>query len=51
MRGSGSGYGFEAITQIGEGLEQAGRNQTPDEVSRWSAELADYLERVEIVRE
>ncbi len=51
MRGSGSGYGFEAITQIGEGLERAGRNRTPDEVPRWLAELADYLERVELVRE
>ena len=51
MRGSGSGYGFEAITQIGESLEQAGRNRTPDEVPHWLAELANYLERVEIVSE
>jgi CheY-like chemotaxis protein/HPt (histidine-containing phosphotransfer) domain-containing protein len=51
MRGSGSGYGFEAITQIGESLEQAGRNRMPDEVPRWLAELANYLERVEIVSE
>jgi HPt (histidine-containing phosphotransfer) domain-containing protein len=51
MRGSGSGYGFEAITQIGECLERAGRNRTPDEVPRWLAELADYLERVEVMRE
>jgi signal transduction histidine kinase/DNA-binding response OmpR family regulator len=51
MRGSGSGYGFEAITQIGECLEQAGRNRTPEEVPRWLAELSDYLERVETVSE
>ena len=51
MRGSGSGYGFDAITRIGECLEQAGRNRTPDEVPRWLAELSDYLERVETVNE
>jgi CheY-like chemotaxis protein/HPt (histidine-containing phosphotransfer) domain-containing protein len=50
MRGSGAGYGFEAITQIGEVLEQAGRHRTPDAVLRCLAELADYLERVEIVK-
>ncbi len=49
MRGSGAGYGFEAITRIGELLERAGRNRVPDEIPRWVAELADYLERVEIV--
>ena len=51
MRGSGSGYGFDTITQIGECLEQAGRSNAPHEIPRWLAELADYLERVEIVRE
>jgi signal transduction histidine kinase/DNA-binding response OmpR family regulator len=49
MRGSGSGYGFETITELGELFEQAGRNRIPDEIPRWVAELADYLERVEIV--
>ena len=51
IRGSGSGYGFETITQLGELLEQAGRNRIPDEIPRWVAELADYLERVEIVND
>ncbi len=51
MRGSGAGYGFEAITQIGEGLERAGRDRAPHDVRRWVHELAAYLERVETVSE
>jgi HPt (histidine-containing phosphotransfer) domain-containing protein len=51
MRGSGSGYGFDKITQIGESLEQAGRNRAPGEIPRWLAELSDYLGRVETVSE
>jgi len=51
MRGSGTGYGFEAITRIGARLEQAGRNRTPEEIPRCLAELADFLERVEIAGE
>jgi signal transduction histidine kinase/DNA-binding response OmpR family regulator len=48
MRGSGAGYGFDAITRIGGRLEQAGRNRRSEEVAPCLAELADFLERVEI---
>ena len=51
MKGSGGGYGFEAITDIGRSLEQAAKNENPTEILKQAAELATYLERVEIVFE
>jgi HPt (histidine-containing phosphotransfer) domain-containing protein len=51
MRGSGAGYGFEAITRIGECLEETARARRPEEAQRWTEELAAYLARVEIVSE
>jgi DNA-binding response OmpR family regulator len=51
MKGSGAGYGFEAITQIGERLERAGRDRRPEETRECVTELEAYLERVEIAHE
>lgn len=49
MRGSGGGYGFDTITEIGSALEQAARGRNPDEIHRWVGELLTYLERVQVV--
>jgi len=49
MKGSGGGYGFDTITEIGGSLEQAARNREPDAIRRWVDELLTYLERVQII--
>src|SRR5262249_21655273 len=49
MKGSGGGYGFDTITEIGSALEQAARSREPDAIRRWVGELLTYLERVQIV--
>ena len=51
MKGSGGGYGFQAITVIGQSLEQAAKCRSPREIERLVEELASYLERVEVVYE
>lgn len=51
MRGSGGGYGFDAITEIGGVLEQAAKAKDAEEIRRRISELASYLERVEVTYE
>jgi len=51
MKGSGGGYGFDAITAMGSALEQAAQDRDPDTIRHWVGELATYLERVDIVYE
>ena len=47
LRGSGGGFGFQAITDIGAGLEQAA-GVSDIEVSRdWVGRLTSYLDRVD----
>lgn len=48
MKGSGGGYGFERITEIGGNLESAAKVQDALSAERIIAELQDYLNRVEI---
>ena len=49
MKGSGGGYGFDTITEIGGALEQAAKEGEPDAIRRWMDELRMYLERVQVV--
>jgi HPt (histidine-containing phosphotransfer) domain-containing protein len=49
MKGSGGGYGFHAVTDIGGAIEQAAKAGYHEEISTWLDSLAHYLERVEIV--
>jgi len=51
MKGSGGGYGFDAITDIGLSLEQAAKGKNSEEIQRWVEELSNYLEKVEVVYE
>ncbi len=51
MKGSGGGYGFDAITDIGQSLEQAAKDENPTEVLKLAKDLVTYLARVEIVYE
>lgn len=49
MKGTGGGYGFAAITEIGRALEQAAGARDADAVQEWTDELLGFLERVEVV--
>ena len=48
LRGSGGGFGFQAITDIGAGLEQAAEGADTDASRKWVGELSSYLDRVEL---
>ena len=49
MKGAGSSYGFDAITDIGAGLEKAAVNADNEASREWVRELTRYLDRVEVV--
>ncbi len=51
MKGSGGGYGFDLITEIGKSLEIAGKDSNAQEAQKWLAELANLLEVVEVIYE
>ena len=51
MKGSGGGYGFDEITEIGRAIEMASKDGDTDRVLRATVELEDYLRRVDIVFE
>ena len=48
MKGAGGGYGFEEISEIGDKLEQAAKNEEKRTIRILADELAAYLEKVEI---
>ena len=49
MKGSGGGYGFDAITDIGTMLEKAAEEGGVEAIRREIVRLEDYLQRVVIV--
>ena len=49
IRGSGGGYGFEQLAEIGTRLEQAGIARRPEQIESCLADLAEFLQRVEVV--
>ena len=49
MKGSGGGYGFPFITEIGAGLERAAIARDADIIRNAISELRHYLAQVEIV--
>ena len=51
MKGVGGGYGFDAITDLGRALEQAGKVRDFETAGNVIRELADYLENVEVAHE
>jgi len=51
MKGIGSSYGFPPITEIGRKLEEAASAGSKDVIKKLAAELADYLDRVEVTTE
>jgi CheY-like chemotaxis protein len=51
MKGSGAGYGFNRITEIGASLEQAAGRRAPMEIRARSADLVEYLDGLHVVYE
>jgi HPt (histidine-containing phosphotransfer) domain-containing protein len=49
MKGSGGGYGFDAITTIGRTIEDAAKARDSESIARAVDELFDYLQRVDVV--
>ena len=49
MKGSGAGYGFNRITEIGASLEQAAGRRAPEEIRARSLELVRYLDGLHVV--
>jgi hypothetical protein len=48
MRGTGAGYGFPFLTEIGGKIETAARQRHTDEVKAGIDELARWLDRNDI---
>jgi HPt (histidine-containing phosphotransfer) domain-containing protein len=48
MKGTGGGYGFEDLTQIGAELEKAADSGNADEISSLVRRLEQYLDNVVI---
>ncbi|MFK8068636.1 MAG: Hpt domain-containing protein [Gammaproteobacteria bacterium] len=49
MKGSGGGYGFDEITDLGSRLELAALASNKDEIDQVVETLEDYVNRVEVV--
>jgi len=46
LRGSGGGFGFQMITDIGAGLEQAGDDSDSAGSRKWIGQLSSYLDHL-----
>jgi hypothetical protein len=49
MKGTGGGYGFEAISVMGTELESAAINRNVATIARIAGDLLAYIERIDIV--
>ncbi len=49
LKGSGGGYGFDSITEIGIHIESAAEEANENEIEKWNNKLSDYLDSVEII--
>ena len=49
MKGSGGGYGFDKITEIGRSIEDAAKVPDAGKIKKMTEELKIYLERVDVV--
>ena len=49
MKGSGGGYGFDEITNIGRAMEEAAKIEHKEEIVRQTEALNKYMERLEVV--
>ena len=48
MKGTGGGYGFDGISEIGAAIEEAAKASALDSVQAGVERLVDYLARVQV---
>jgi len=51
MKGSGGGYGFDYLTEIGSKIEKKAELENKDEIKKLIEELKNYLNNIEIIYE
>ena len=51
MKGSGSGFGFDAISEIGGLIEEAAKQKNESEVKKGIEDFSNYMSRIEIIYE
>lgn len=51
MKGSGGGYGFDGITEIGAAMELCAKECRAEGIKEQLANLNQYLEKVEVIYE
>ena len=51
MKGTGGGFGLDAITDLGESLEQAAKKPDTEDIRMLLGRFSTYLERLEVVYE
>ncbi len=49
MKGSGGGYGFDAITDIGRSIELSAKEHDDTAIKKHLKDLEDYIKKVQIV--
>jgi HPt (histidine-containing phosphotransfer) domain-containing protein len=49
MKGSGGGYGFNGLSNIGRAIENAAKNKDKESVQKSINDLTDYLNKLEIL--
>jgi len=47
MKGTGKGYGFDVISDLGSSIEQAASRSAAEEVQKLAKELSRYLASVQ----
>jgi CheY-like chemotaxis protein len=51
LKGSGGGYGFDQITEIGIHLEESANENNLEDIEKYTNELSYYIENVDIIYE
>jgi HPt (histidine-containing phosphotransfer) domain-containing protein len=49
IKGEGGSFGFDAMTEIGAGLETSGKKGDRDAARQLVSDLSDYLEKIEVI--
>ncbi len=51
MKGAGSGYGFDGITDLGQSIEYAAEKENDEDIRKLMIELSTYLYSLDVVYE